>query len=358
LKKAALIEIDGSHDECLYSQLLFLKNGGYHVTLICSENLRKQVSEFDIADEKVFFDFDKKGAAHKLKQIWKLRTYIIRQKIGTVIFNSLHGRTIRDLTLLPFPKKIIFAGTLHGINKLKGSFTQRVIGLRVRKVFLLNDYMIDNLKLVPNQGLQFQSYYSIFFPQFKNEPQINKPADECWIAIPGQVEYKRRDYETLVRTFAAMPVKPGYKFLLLGNSTHKHSNGTELKELVKELGVADHFVFWDGFLENAVFHAYLKKADIVMPLIHPGNDGFQKYLIYQISGAYNLAFAYKKPLLMLSEFKDYADFKENAIFYTLDDMPVILENLPSLINMMQPQLYKDPKWTFEHQAGEYLRFIR
>ena len=30
-KKAALIEISTSHDECLYSQLLFLKDSGYEV---------------------------------------------------------------------------------------------------------------------------------------------------------------------------------------------------------------------------------------------------------------------------------------------------------------------------------------
>lgn len=358
MKKAALIEIDGSHDECLYSQLLFLKNGGYHVTLICSENLRKQVSEFDIADEKVFFDFDGKSLFQKLKLIWQIRSHIVKHKIGTVVLNSLHGRIIRDLVSLPFPSGTIFAGTLHGINKLKGSFTQRIIGLRVRRVFLLNDYMIENLKLVPNQGLKFQSYYSIFFPQFKNEPVINKPDNECWIAIPGQVEYKRRDYETLVKTFAALPVKPNYKFLLLGNSKHKHSNGAELKKLVEDSGVSDYFMFWDGFLENATFHAYLKKCDIVMPLIHPGNDGFQKYLVYQISGAYNLAFAYKKPLLMLSEFDGYTDFKENAIFYTSGNLGEVLKNIPYSIRAIQPQLYRDPKWSFGYQSAKYLQFIQ
>ncbi|PZF71017.1 glycosyltransferase family protein [Taibaiella soli] len=355
--KAALIEIDGSHDECLYSQLLFLKRGNYHVTLICSENLRKQVADFGIADEVLFFPFDHQSHLQKLKLLWKIRNHIAGNQIGTVVLNSLHGRTIRDFTMLPFPKKTVFAGTLHGINKLKGSLTQRIMSTRVRRQFLLNDYLVDNLKLVPNHGIRFKSYYSIFFPEFAGAPAIEKPKDQCWIAIPGQVENKRRDYETLIRTFAALAEKPNYRFLLLGNSKHKHANGDELKALAKELDVERYFIFWDSFVDNALFHAYLKVCDIVAPLIHPGNDGFMKYKIYQISGAYNMAFAYKKPLLMLEDFKEYQDFQENAVFYSLEHFSNVLQHLPEAIEKLKPQMYQQPKWSLEAQTESYLRFI-
>lgn len=357
-QKAALIEIDGSHDECLYSQILFLKKGNYHVTLICSENLRKQVSDFGIADEVLFFPFDHQSHLQKLKLLWKIRNYIVQHQVGTVILNSLHGRTIRDFTMLPFPKKTIFAGTLHGINKLKGSLTQRIMSMRVRRQFLLNDYLVDNLKLVPNHGIHFKSYYSIFFPEFSGAPAIDKPKDQCWIAIPGQIENKRRDYETLIRSFASLPQKPEYRFLLLGNSRSRHANGDELKTLAQELNVTRYFVFWDSFVDNALFHAYLKVCDIVAPLIHPGNDGFMKYKIYQISGAYNMAFAYKKPLLMLEDFKTYKDFEENAIFYSLDNLPSVLQNLPASIEKLKPQMYRQPKWSLEAQTESYLDFLK
>ncbi len=357
LRKAALIEIDGSHDECLYSQLLFLKEGGFHTTLVCSDNLSRQVHEFNASDELVFFSFGGKSTLDKLKELWKLRNYLIVNNITTVILNSTHGSLIRNFCLLPFPSQTRFYGTLHGINKLKRSFTQNLISTRVKHYFLLNDYLKDNLKQVPHRGLSFESFYPIFFLQFHTASEITKPADEFWIGIPGQVEYKRRDYETLVKAFAAVENKPNYRFLLLGKSEHKEGNGVALQQLIKDNGVTEYFVFWKGFMENSVFHAYLQQCDIIMPLIHPGNDGFEKYLVYQITGSYNLAFAYKKPLLMLEDFSRYADFKENGIFYSLDNLSATMTDLPKAVETITPRLYKDPKWQFQAQCKRYLDFI-
>lgn len=355
--KAALIEIDGSHDECLYSQLLFLKQGGYTTTLICNEKLRSQVMEFDAADEKLFFPLDNQSKWQELKDLWRIRQYIVRHNITTVIFNSAHASRVKYLTQMLFPRRFRFYGTLHGINKLKGSFTQKMISRKVKKYFVLNDYLLQNLGQLPHRGLQFSSYYPIFFPAFAGKPLVEKPANEYWIAIPGQVEYKRRDYETLVRAFAQLKDKTGYKFLLLGKSEHRHGNGPELRALIDELGVADYFVFWKDFLDNASFHAYLEQCDVMMPLIHPGNDGFRKYLVYQITGMYNLAFAYRKPMLMLEDFSAYEDFKENAVFYTLDSLPEVLQHAREKIAAIAPQMYRQPKWSFDWQAKNYLDFL-
>jgi len=355
--KAALIEIDGSHDECLYSQLLFLKQGGYRTTLICNEKLRGQVAEFNVAHEKLFFKLDGQSKWQELKDLWRIRQYLVRNNITTVIFNSAHAHRVEYLVQMLFPRRFRFAGTIHGINKLKGSFTQKMISRRVKQYFVLNDYLLGNLAHLPTKGLEFRSFYPIFFPQFANKPVIEKPANEYWIAIPGQVEYKRRDYETLVRAFAKLDNKAGYKFLLLGKSEHKHGNGPELRSLIEKLGVTEYFVFWNDFLDNATFHAYLEQCDVMMPLIHPGNDGFRKYLIYQITGMYNLAFAYKKPMLMLEDFNPYEDFKENAVFYSLENLPEVLQHAAEKIAAIRPQMYKHPKWSFDWQAENYLDFI-
>lgn len=356
MPKAALIEIDGSHDECLYSQLLFLKKGGYHTTLVCSEDLRRQVESLG-ADETLFYTFKGKNGYERRKELRHLRDALKERGITTIIFNSAHGRLIRYFLWLRFPKGTRFFGTLHGLNKLKGSLTQKLISARLRHYFLLNDYLLDNLELMPHRGLSFESYYPMFFPQFPGGPVVEKKAGESWVCIPGQVEYKRRDYETLVRSFAALPEKPALKFLLLGKSDHAHGNGPELRQLIAALGLADYFHFWPGFVDNATFHAWLQASDIVMPLIHPGNDGFEKYLVYQISGAYNLAFAYRKPLLMLEAFQRYGDFRENSLFYDLNSLGAILQQLPAQVKALEPGLYRDPKWSLEAQAERYLRFI-
>jgi hypothetical protein len=51
----ALVELGAGHVECIYSQLLFLKRGGYTVHLLCAEHLRDQVSVFEPVDHFAFF---------------------------------------------------------------------------------------------------------------------------------------------------------------------------------------------------------------------------------------------------------------------------------------------------------------
>jgi hypothetical protein len=356
-RKAALIEIGGSHDECLYSQLLFLKAGGYHTTLICSEDMRPRLEDFEPADEMLFIPLKGLGALKKFAALNRIRRHIIKNHIKTVIFNTAQGTEVRDLTLMPYPADIRFYGAMHNIRKAASSFTQKIISRRVNKYFVLNDYLLDNLKSVQHNGLSFTTYYPIFFPLYPDGLLYEKQPGEIWIAIPGQVEYKRRDYQTLVNTIAQMPVKPVIRFFLVGKSMHTHGNGNELKQLLQEKGLADTFVMWDDFVNNATYHACISSCDAVMPLIHPGNEGFDNYLNTQISGAYNAAFAYKKPLLMLSDFSRYEDFKENAIFYNLDILAETLMNLPQLLAEQQGRLYKHTKWSFDAQADRYLSFI-
>jgi len=354
-KVAAVLEITGSHEECIYAQLLHLKNGGYHTLLICSANLEPKVFEFDQADEFFYFDVkeENKKSYFKLLQI---RALLIRRGVEVVCINSAHGKLIQNLLLLPFPRKMKFFGVLHGINKLRKSITQKLISLRIKKYFLLNDYLIQNLYKVPHGKLEFESYYPIFFPEFKGTPRIDKPEGQIWVTVPGQVEYARRDYMTLIDAFAKLDNKPDIQFIFLGSWDHRDGNGPELKQRIEALGLTQYFRF-TGYLQNPDFHAIIKASDIIMPLIHPGNDGFEKYLIYQITGSYNLAFAHHKPLLMLQAFDQYEDFIENGIFYSLESLPEQLAVLPQLIEKIKPQLYQSPKWTREYQGAKNLAFI-
>jgi hypothetical protein len=357
-RKAALIEIAGSHNETLYSQLLYLKHHNYHTTLICSANLKEHVQGMDCADETVYFGFDSGHQEQERKQTKELHKYLTDNKIDTIILNTAHGRTIRNFLLYRFPKGTVIAGTLHGINKLRGSLTQKIISWRMGRYYLLNDYLKENLYMVPHKGLRFEVFYPMFFQQLPYAPAVVKPQDEIWIGVPGSVEFKRRDYMTLVEVLAKMPVKPNYKFLLLGDGDHPHGNFKELKAAIEAAGLLSYFKFWHGYLGNAEFHAYIQQCDAMMPLIHPINDDLKKYLNDQISGSYNLAFAYKKPLLMHRYFEKYADFKENAIFYSLDTLDICLMNFTQEVEERQGQFYQHPKWTLEYQAEQYVRLLQ
>jgi glycosyltransferase involved in cell wall biosynthesis len=351
--KAALLEIYDSHDVNLYSQLQFLKNGGFETTFIVSEAHRKQVSDFQHEQETIYVHVTKKKGIDQWKELWRIRTMILERGITHVIFNTAHSNPVRNFCLLPFPKEVRFFGTLHGVNKLEGSLTQRIISRKIHNYYLLMDYMLEKAMKMPHAGLNFAVFYPIFHPPFAPAAIAEKKENEIWIAIPGAVEYKRRDYLSLLEPFAALENKPDVRFLLLGNGYHKHGNGQELQERIKSLGIENYFVFFDGFVPNEVLHAYVKACDAVMPLIHPINADMEKYLENQISGSFHLAFAYKKPLLLHKYYERYQDFRETGIFYDLEGLTEFLDRLPKKLYAFGPDRYDNPKWTMEYQSEQY-----
>ena len=355
--KAALLEIYDSHDVNLYSQLLFLKEGGYDTTLIVSEAHRQQVADYDTGHETLFVRVtDKKGLA-LWKELWRIREIILSRGIETVIFNTAHSNSVRNFCLLPFPKAVKFYGTLHGVNKLKGSLTQKIISRRIPNYYLLMDYMLQKAMTMPHAGLRFEVFYPIFHPAFKEADLPAKSTGQIWIAIPGSVEYKRRDYLSMLEPFAALENKPDVRFLLLGNGFHRHGNGAELKSRIEALGLAEYFVFFEGFVPNEVLHSYVRHCDAVMPLIHPINADMEKYLENQISGSFHLAFAYHKPLLLHDYYQRYQDFQETGFFYNLDNVGSFIQNLSQEIAGFRAERYNNPKWTLEYQAKKYCSFL-
>ena len=64
-----------------------------------------------------------------------------------------------------------------------------------------------------------------------------------------------------------------------------------------------------------------------MPLVHPSKPQFRKYLTEKISGRYNLAFAYKKPMLCPEDMAVYEDFKDTSVFYNLNNFADFINNL-------------------------------
>ncbi|NDK57232.1 hypothetical protein [Pontibacter fetidus] len=349
---AALIELGGSHDECLYSQVRFLKTSGYQVHLICTANLEKQVSGFDGVDQFLYVDFEGASSLQSMLNLFRIRKHIIRHNIRQVIFNTAEGNLVRNLTLLPFPSQVTFSGTVHNGRKLIKSSSQSLISRRIKKYFVLNDYILPHVS--GNKTTTIESFYPIFFPDF-DRVVLPKPPGELWVCIPGQVDHNRRDYGGLLQALQQHKPATGTKFIVLGRDKNP---GKKLRELVSEAGLEEHFILFDEFIPNNVFHSYLAQSDVILPLVHPGLPKFDQYLNYKITGAINLAFAYKKPLLSIAQFNTIPDFKENSLFYSSDTLGETLQNLPELLPTIAPQLYLHPKWKFAYQQQKYVSFIQ
>ena len=343
--KIALLELCGFHDECLYSQIRFIKEQGEHsLHLFATNRIRERVQHFQGLDDTYFFPNEKLS----LSQLLWLRKRLISEGFHKVIINSASGKNVRNFLLLPYPKSLEFIGVIHDIQRLQKNFDQRLISRQIKKYFVLNDYLLH-----PSSRYRLGSFYPIFFPPVEKEA-CPKQEGELWITIPGRIEARRRDYDLLFRTLEAHPVEKSTKFILLGGGSEKHGVGHEVRLRIEEMGLLDQFVMWENFVPVPTFHSYLAHSDYIMPLVSLQRNEGLRYN-QQITGAFNLGISYKIPFLMDSHFEKFEDFQPNAVFYNESNLGEVLQKL-SVPD--REQYYREAKWTFEAQQERYWKLLR
>jgi len=341
--KVALVELGNSHDECIYSQIVFLKDAGYKVDGFFNPIIVKQVSSFSHQFTKILpFNFEKLNFYNKIKLTFQL--YKALKTYDKVIFNTIRSSTIRDLMLLlKFHNKVECIGVIHNTKKLTSSFTQKIINFKIKKYFVLADHLLD--RTITN--LKVESFYPIFFLNQKYT-HLNQNKNQNWICIPGRVEFKRRNYKGLLEYVKTGKIKDTIKFLILGNiNTH---DGKIFRDEVIKYKLEKHFIFFDSFIPNKDYFNYIYSSNYILLLLHNDNN----YLKYKIAGSYNLAYAFKKPILYSTFYANISDFKENGLPYDETNFIQVCNNLPVKNNL---KIYQNDKWKYEYQKNKYLNFI-
>jgi len=353
MKKAALIEFNSYHDECLYSQIKFLDSAGYSLTLVVSSQIKDRASEYlDIPEDVITFTrFDQKNLFSRISFLLKLKKQLKKRGVKTVIFNTASSRL--EIILLSFmlKRRTALFGILHNLKKVNHSFSQKLINKSIKNYFVINDFLENSIEL-EDKSIQLQSFYPIFFPIYE-ETSIKKPQEEIWISIPGKLDFGRRDYSLVAEALQQVNTKTNLKFLILGNSNSENPKNREFLDFIEAQNLQQHFVTFNYFLDNNTFHDYLKKSDfILIPLESVGNN----YAKYKIMGCYNQAFGYKKTLISPIELNHIPDLKKHSIFY--DDV----ESLAQVFNKIgenggEKKEYSVTKWGFEAQKNNYISFL-
>jgi hypothetical protein len=357
LKKALIIEIGTSHLENIYSQVLFFKRSGYEVSLALNDKVKKRTEYLSEISSVKYYSFENFIA------IWKsnflIRRNIITSNYSAVLLHSANGALVRNLLMLSYPEDIIFAGVLHNTDNLLQSFSQKIISKKIKKYFVLADYMLEYLP--EEYKSKTESTYTIFLPEYS---QVNiehpKKDNEFRICIPGTVEYSRRDYNGLIEELSDAKLNSNVKFVLLGPGNYRDSNMDEILEKIEELGLRDNFISFYEFVDDMKFYNYVKSCDAVLPLIHADNSLYEKFIRYKISGSYNIAYAFKLPLICHKSMGHIDDFRENGIFY---DHGYLIELINKFSNDKTPfenlknKMYKFKKWEFEFQREKYINFL-
>jgi glycosyltransferase involved in cell wall biosynthesis len=304
----ALIELGGSHDECLYSQVLFLKKYGLRVQVILFEDHLSHMDPYPEVD--VWKSYKKPGGwLAEWILVFRLLTYLRCQGINKAVLNTAEGNLIRKLSLAA-GRHTTFTGIIHLSSKLWTSRSQKIISRKVSKYFVLADFIKENLEK-SDTGVSIESFYPIYFPAGKAAGAVQD--QDYQICIPGAVDFARRDYQSLLDEMLSTEVPSGVKFVLLGRTSNK--DGQELKARIRELGLEKHFTLFDGFIPHEEFYKHLKKAWLVLPLITPRCKDYADYIDYKITGSFNLAYGFGRPMLQHESFTGTRIYRETSVFY-------------------------------------------
>lgn len=286
----------------------------------------------------------KSGSLKKLIQSLKLLR--ILKKYELVIFNTASSsKIVRNVAffLNLYPTKCI--GVLHNTERLKSSFTQRIISTKVKNYLVLNDSLSKN-----HPKYQIQSFYPIFFPNANGS--FEKQKETIWISIPGRIDYSRRNFDLLLDCLANNPRLSNIKFLLLGKLDKKTFDGRKLHDQIHHLGVEGYFEIFDHFIPNDEYHWYLSECEYIIPLLKK----HENYLHHKISGSFNMAFAHKKPLLCNVFLKKNKDLEENAYFFTRPTLYALLKDI-SEHRLSKRSFYLQEKWSYNFQQSKYNTFV-
>lgn len=348
--KVAIVEIGGSHDECILTQVIALKQTNCYVVFCGTSKMYHSNFEF----EKFFDEFHEITLPQSMLGDFfcmrNLNKWFLKNKITKVILNTAQGGHMRNLCLTS-NKSIKFYGILHTIKLLQGSFTQSLISKKVKDYFVLNDQLMVNAGKV--KGLNLHSFYPLDYPIYDLE--IAKPEDEIWITVIGGVENRRKDLSGFVNF--AKETTANIRFIFLGKSDVNHPDVIDFKSHLDEKNLNSKVKLFDDFVTQAEFDAYLKVTDGILPLVHPGTPSAEEYFSRQISGAINVAFSYKIPMMIHEHYNQWEDFNQGIVFYSLENLNSRFVDFCGKLISLKQDLQQNQKFSKELQQKKFSNVV-
>lgn len=351
VKNVAVVEIGGSHDECLLSQFFALKHTGCCIHFVGTEELWQRNEVFhSLVDVFVPIKVGQ-GAIADFMTMRRLNGYFTAKKIEKVILNTAQGGHVRNLCLTA-KKSTEFIGIIHTLRKFNGSFTQKVISRKVKKYFVLNTFFLDHIS--PQKGIRLKAFYPLRFPTFEDSSRVTKNFTQ--IAVIGGVENRRKDLMgslTLMESILDLDIR----IVFLGKSDPKKEEVLAYKKALEERGLQEKVILFDDFVDAQRFDEVLKSTDFIWPMVHPETESAKEYFRNQIPGALNVALGYKIPLFVHREYASSWSDLHTAATYALEtfrqDFGKAIENH----QMLSDELAQNKKYSLAYQEENYVKFI-
>jgi hypothetical protein len=348
-EKVILLELSSSHQVTLYSQVLFLQKSGYEPLIWINEKLPFDDIVFQEKPEVTRFKYDNFRDRSSFTK--ELKKCIKQNNIRKIVLNTAQGMAVRNLILRFLFYKIDFVGVLHEAERLFKSTTQKIINLKVKKYFVLSDYILEYCREKNLNGIEVKPFYPIFTPhEIKSSAFLS---NKLLICIPGEVSVDRKNYKFLIDILSENKDKlsKNIKFIFLGNPRNEEGR-TILKQIIN-LKLEDIVQTYDDFISEKEFNEKIYESDLIMPLIDREIKYFEEYSNSKVTGAYILAFDYHKPLLMDESLKHIELFQRLAFFYNHENFIEVINSLEE----KRPEIEEKRKYydTFEKFSFEFQR---
>lgn len=346
-----IVEFNTWHGECLYSHCLLYKRMGYSIILCTTtkqEKLAENLQSNNVIDKYELFEFSRRYK--KLTELWRFRRFVLNSQANHLHLNTAQGSFAWKLFLLPIPKRIIVTGILHNIRKVKSSLGQYFISRRINGYILLSDILKPEY-IASKCKVTVEAVYTIFKPNIKST-ELDKPQNEIWLCVPGAISYKRRDYDILLEK----EWPENIKFIFLCNR-HKEDGDVFYKKVeITNPKLMKNFVFFDKYIPDELFDAYILKSDALLPLVHPWNNSLAQYIKTKISGTYNLSVQYKKLMLCPQSLMGIGNIANIAIAYSDDRFADYVSSLTKEAFDSKDK-FTAKKWSEEYQSEQLTKFI-
>ena len=345
----ALIEIGGSHDECLLSQLVALRTSGCKVVLVCNDAIQKRNPHFnDWVDEWILVDFCSK-AWKDFMIVRKMMRDIKKTEAKTIVFNTAQGGIVRNAVLLNLFSKTHFVGIIHTLRKFQGSTTQKIIFWKVKRYLLLSEYLLEQAK---TDGLEVDYFYPLRFPS--SELPDKSPLSSLNITLIGCVENRKKDLAGFIHLIQA---DNNANFTFLGKSDPEKEEVITFKKELEASGLSERVTLYDSFVSHDEFNKVLDSTDAILPLIHPKSPSAAQYFKNKIAGAMTISFSYKIPMLLHEEYEHIKEMKAASIYYSNETFESAIERLFSHKETIFQQMSAHPAYQVEVQEKRYLDFV-
>lgn len=349
-KRIVLVEIGGSHDECLLTQLSALKKADYDILLVVNKEIEERNPVFKeyASATHIYNGHDSKPKNRReLNKVWRMIRAFLPEK---VILNTAQGNEIRHLSTRAWFSKIEFIGIIHTTRKFDGSFTQKWINLQVKKYLLLSEFLLNKIK-VP-RGVKADYFYPIKFPS-EVERKLSLKKSIC---IIGGVEERRKDLKGFLQMASNLKDKE-IRFVFLGKSDTSKSDVRSFMKHLEENSLMNQVKVYKDFVSQDEFNKQLNEAMLILPLVHPNTPSADQYFRNQISGAMSVSFGYKIPMLLHDAYEHIEEMKVASFYYNESNFDKVLECAIQENKAKRSEMGNHEPYQVQTQEMRYIEFI-